>query len=277
MRSAAAAAILRLALVLSACGGGSSKPPKPSKDVSIEVENFGQGIQVSAPQRVEAGVRKVFFTNSANDGEHSAQLVRWDGERAPAAVLRAANAWGEKGKPLPPWIHLAGGFGPAKPSARREATLRLEPGRYLAVDLEAKGKPAYSQFSVVGEPGKDPLPATQASIRAADYSFKATNLKAGSTDVLFANAGKQPHHLVAAPLAKGATLADVRRFARTEKGRPPIDEKKALSTAVLDGKKSATVKLDLQRGKYVLLCFIPDRKGGPPHVAKGMVAVTQVR
>ncbi len=30
-------------------------------------------------------------------------------------------------------------------------------------------------------------------------------------------------------------------------------------------------------GKYSLVCFIEDRKGGPPHVAKGMVGETTVR
>lgn len=37
-------------------------------------------------------------------------------------------------------------------------------------------------------------------------------------------------------------------------------------------------ELDLARkGKYALLCFVSDRKGGPPHVAKGMVAEVTVR
>ena len=33
------------------------------------------------------------------------------------------------------------------------------------------------------------------------------------------------------------------------------------------------VDLDFKKsGKYVALCFIPDRQGGTPHVAKGMVS-----
>ena len=280
MRSAAVATTLALgllALVLSACGGGSSKPPKGSEKLAVEVENFGRQIEVTVPQNVKAGVREITFENRS-DGEHSVQLVRWDGDtRSPAAVLRAANAWGENGKPLPPWIHLAGGFGPLEAGETAEGTVRLEPGRYLAVDIEAEGKPAYSQFSVTGEPDRAPLPPSEATIKAADYSFSATGLKAGENDVVFANSGNEPHMFAAAPLAKGATLADVRRFFRTEKGKPPIDESKTLSSAVLDGKRSETVRLDLQRGKYVLICFVPDRKGGPPHVAKGMISLAEVR
>ena len=36
------------------------------------------------------------------------------------------------------------------------------------------------------------------------------------------------------------------------------------------------VNLDLKKGKYALVCFIPDRQGGPPHVAKGMVSEATV-
>ena len=32
----------------------------------------------------------------------------------------------------------------------------------------------------------------------------------------------------------------------------------------------------LQPGKYALVCFLPDRAGGPPHVAKGMIVEVDV-
>jgi hypothetical protein len=37
-----------------------------------------------------------------------------------------------------------------------------------------------------------------------------------------------------------------------------------------------SVELDLKPGRYVLLCFVPDREGGPPHVAKGMISDAEV-
>ncbi len=48
------------------------------------------------------------------------------------------------------------------------------------------------------------------------------------------------------------------------------------STSVLDGGESLVTDLDLKKGKNVLLCFISDRAGGPPHVAKGMVAEVDI-
>jgi len=31
------------------------------------------------------------------------------------------------------------------------------------------------------------------------------------------------------------------------------------------------ITLDLKAGSYAVICFISDRKGGPPHVARGMI------
>ena len=34
--------------------------------------------------------------------------------------------------------------------------------------------------------------------------------------------------------------------------------------------------LELRQGRYALVCFLSDRKGGPPHVVKGMVTEVDV-
>jgi hypothetical protein len=276
MRPVAVATTLALALVLAACGSSSSQAPKPQTKLFIEIENFGKQVQVTVPEKVEAGVVDASFVNRT-DGEHSAQLVKFDGDRAPADVLRIANAWGQGGKPLPGWLHPAGGFGVLKAGETNEGQFRLEPGKYLAIDLESEGRPVYSQFNVQGKPGDKQPPPGNASIKAAEYSFTATGLKSGPNEVLFDNTGEEPHMLAAAPLRKGATLADVRRFAKKEKGKSPLDDSKAVDLAVLDGGQRQTIRLDLQHGKYALLCFVPDRKGGPPHVAKGMISEAEVR
>ncbi len=74
----------------------------------------------------------------------------------------------------------------------------------------------------------------------------------------------------------GKTEADVKEFVETEKGESPVDESKFFNTAIISGGESAVVDLRLESGDYAFLCFIPDREGGPPHAAKGMVAVVPV-
>jgi len=49
-------------------------------------------------------------------------------------------------------------------------------------------------------------------------------------------------------------------------------------TARIDGGTKQVIELDLDKpGKYALLCFVSDRKGGPPHGAQGMIAEVTVR
>ena len=40
---------------------------------------------------------------------------------------------------------------------------------------------------------------------------------------------------------------------------------------MIDGGTKQVAQLELRKGKYALVCFIADRAGGPPHVAKGML------
>jgi hypothetical protein len=269
-------AIALLAAVAAGCGSSSTGPP-PAKKLRFEIENFGPEVQFSIPKSVNAGVQEAVFQNQS-DSAHSAQLLRYDGQRAPLAVLRAASAWGEHGKALPDWIHLAGGFGRVKAHGASEGAVKLEPGAYVVVDLESQNKPVYGQFNAVpGKADSSPLPAAAAHIKAAEYSFSATGLTHGAHRVSFENVGDQPHMLAAAPIAKGASLADVKRAVKSQKGKPPIDESKAVDLAVIDGHTSQDVQLNLARGKYALICFVPDRKGGPPHVAKGMISAADVR
>jgi hypothetical protein len=80
-----------------------------------------------------------------------------------------------------------------------------------------------------------------------------------------------------APIKRGKTMDDLRKSISTEEGPPPIEEEKTVGTAVLDGGTSQVVDLNLQKGKYAAVCFITDRKGGPPHAAKGMVMEVDIQ
>ena len=53
--------------------------------------------------------------------------------------------------------------------------------------------------------------------------------------------GKEPHYLVGAPLRRGSTLVDARKFFETEgaglSGPPPVDFDNSVDSGVLDGGK----------------------------------------
>jgi hypothetical protein len=248
-------------------GGGGDRTTQPSR-LAIELSGPARSPSFSVPRSVEGGVVRIEFTNSAK-GDHSAQLVRAEQGHTPQEALRAGNAWGQGGKPLPEWAQVAGGIGVTPAGGTGSVTQELPPGRYLVADLESG---ANAEFEVTGTAGRGELPAGGGTIQATEYAFEARGLKAGRNPVLFENAGGEPHFVGAARLKPGKTLADARRFLETEKGESPVDESTGFDTAVIEGGDSQSVELDLEAGTYVMFCFVPDRKGGPPHAAKGMIS-----
>ena len=264
------------ALALAACGdddedkgtSGGTGAAKTMK-VSVSAQNRLTGVT-----SVPAGAVKIDFTNQSRQG-HDLQVIRVDGNQTAQDVLKVI---GREGGPIPPWMHGAGGVGSVEPGQTGTSTQVLRPGRYHVIasaDAEGEGPPPLTAPLEV-RPGESEgsLPSTDARIEAFDYGFRQTGLKSGDNTITFANRGRELHHVVAAPIQPGKTIADVRRFAATQgepSGPPPLDFESGFDTVVLDGGASQTTTIELRPGKYAFLCFIQDRAGGPPHVAKGMI------
>lgn len=233
---------------------------------------------MTGPATVSGGLVEITFTSEVK-GASGAQLIRFDGERSPEEIEAAGVAWGENGKALPDWMFLEGGVDSQGPEPATSVQV-LEPGRYAAVDTDSNQKPspAHAFEVTAGEGGE--LPPTDARIEMKEYAFAAEGLKAGGQKVLVENTGSQPHFIVGAPLAQGATVEDAKTFLESEgkgaEGPPPIDFERSFSTSIMDGGGAQVVDLDLAKGRYVLVCFVPDRAGGAPHVAKGMVSEVTV-
>jgi hypothetical protein len=276
-RAKALAVAAALALAGAGCGsdddnddGGGGEPAQPSR-LAIELSGSPKKPTFDVPDSVEGGVVEIEFTSSVA-GEHSAQIVGARDGHTPQEALQAGAAWGERGRPLPGWVVLAGGTGDVRQGETTTVTQELAPGSYVVADLASN---VSAEFEVTGEAGAGEL-AAEGTITATEYAFESEGLTAGRNAVLFDNAGEEPHLVAAIGIKEGRTFAEARRFFRTEKGEPPIDESRSFSTAVVDGGVKQAVELELEAGKYVLLCFIPDRKGGPPHVAKGMISEATV-
>ena len=252
-------------------GSAAAKPAEASK-LAIELSGSAKKPTFEVPQSVEGGVVEISFTNSAK-GSHSAQLVRAEQGHTPQEALAAGEAWGEKGKGLPDWALTAGGLGDVEPGETATVTQELAPGKYLVADLETG---ANAEFEVTGEAAASELPSDGGTIEATEYEFTASGLKSGGAPILFDNAGGEPHFIAAVGIKPGKTIADVRKFLETEKGEAPVDESRGFSTAVIEGGQSQSIEVDLEAGDYALLCFVPDRAGGPPHAVKGMVSKVTV-
>ncbi|HYP56215.1 MAG TPA: hypothetical protein VEQ41_07960 [Solirubrobacterales bacterium] len=259
------------AAMLAACGDEES-----DQSLTFTLSGDGKAATFTAPESAEPGLAEITLENEG-DKAGDLQLIRVEGDRSPEEVVEGLGK-AMKGQAFPEWFFAAGGTGLVEAGKSVTVTQVLQPGTYYAFDIEGGGPPSPDDavsVEVSGEASEEEISA-DATITAVDYGFESEGLSAGSNEVAFENTGAQPHHIVYVPLKGDATADDAERFFKTEKGKPPFDEKESKSTAVIEGGEAQLVNLDLKKGRYALLCFITDRTGGPPHIAKGMIDEVEV-
>lgn len=261
----ACVAALALAAGLAACGADDAQ------ELSFTITND----KISGPSSADSGEAEVTLTNDG-DSEGELQLIRVEGDHSADEVIKALGG-AQQGKPLPDWFFAGGGIGVVQAGEERTATQVMEPGTYYAFNLEgdipkAEDVPA---IEVSGDESDDSVEA-DATVTAEEYEFKADNLTSGENEIVFENAGDEPHHMLISKIKGDATAKDVESFFKSEKGQPPLEEEGSFDTAVIEGGESQVVDLDLEPGRYAFYCFISDREGGPPHALKGMVSEIDV-
>jgi hypothetical protein len=261
-------------LALAACGDDDND--KSSSKPTVLAVSLDQAGKVTAPASIEGGTVTLRFTNNAKS-HYGLQLIRVAGNQTAAEVVKVVSS---ENAPIPAWVTDGGGIGSVKPGATGATTQKLPAGRWALVPQanEGRSKPQISFLEVKGTGSDAALPTTTAKISAFEYGFKASGLKAGNNPVEFSNDGAQLHHVQAFPLLPGKTVAQAKKFFQSDNpnGRPPVDFENGDGTTVIDGGQKQVTNLDLESGKYVFVCFITDRGGGPPHVAKGMITQVDV-
>ena len=286
--SVAAAAVA----ALTGCGGDDNKGAgsgEAAERVSLEIEATAEGQRkvMTFTSSIEPGLVTMTLTNS-DTVPRSVQLLRIVGDHPIAEVVEVVTGDGEE---IPNWVQDGGGVPAVEPGASASASQVLAPGRYVLLDdEEGEGDNAKNyaelgaagEFTITGERSKAQLPARPATITAEDatdgrkqtYGFRLEGLKAGTNQVHFQNTGAQLHHALFVPLRKSATITEAEKFLRSDRppsGPPPIDFSKIVGTKVIDAGIEQNITLDLDAGRYAVICFISDRDGGEPHVAKGMI------
>jgi hypothetical protein len=268
---------LAAAGVLAACGAEEEKEKGtarvvpagvnlPRLDITVS-EPRPQRFRYRAPKRVRGGLVEIRLRN-AGKIPHKAQLWRVGQGHSVKEALRA-------GRPRPRWLTWAGGTPLTRPKGMGVAVQRLTPGTYYVAGTGGE-KGDVAPLRVTGGGGQR-LRAPSAKLTAFDYSFGFRDLQAGRTALEFVNTGKEPHHAYFAPMRDGRTLREALRFFEGNlPGPPPVDPEQVRETSVLEGGQRQVTRLNLQSGRYAVLCFVSDRAGGPPHTRKGMVKEVEV-
>ena len=269
--------VLATGLVLAACGdddetsssgggGGGSAP----QTITIEATGTAKAPTFKVPAKAKPGAATIEVTNGLKKGDVDGQLAFTTEQHTDEEVVaELQNAM--EGKTVADWFGGGGGPGGAAPGETSKVEQELQEGTYYVLSGEGRPKLPLTKFVVSGETGAA-VEAPAAKISAAEYGFSGEGVKSGET-VLIENTGEEWHHFLASRLAPGKTIADARKFLKTEKGQPPFtDDENGLESTVLDPGFSQVVNIEGKPGKYAFFCFIADKKGGPPHVAKGMVS-----
>lgn len=264
-----------------------SAQPKAVKVLKIKAVEGANGKYSfdSVPDTFKAGNLTVEFSNPGKF-EHDVTILRIDGFHTTAQIMKVIES---EGAPIPSWLHAAGGVGRTRPGGGvSRATMNLGPGQYLflstVIDEKTKKSDAASGMAkfvtVTGGKAKALPGGATASIVAKEYGFEVKGLKAGTNMVMFSSPGKELHHFLMFPILPGKTIQQVlAAFSATEPtGPPPVDFENGQTSAVIENSEGPILtEVTLSAGRYVVICFMTDRVGGPPHVAKGMISEVVVK
>jgi hypothetical protein len=231
------------------------------------------------PAHVPSGATRVSLDNEGDEAHH-AQLLRLDdGENADD--LAAALA--EGGPPAALDVGaFVGGTGLVAPGevSRADAVVDLAPGNYVFLCFVdgPDGRPHVAHgmlrpFTVHRAEEENPLPEADAVVELVDYAFDVPETIEGDAVLEVRNEGRaEPHEMVIARLEGAATADDV--SAAMERGEPVPATPVGGVQALLPGARQH-VQLDLDDGRYVVICAVP-APDGEAHHSKGMIAEVTV-
>jgi plastocyanin len=269
-----------------ASGGDAKTNEIPSVTFGATDDVAAKKFTFDVPSDIKGGAVTVEVDNKGKE-VHDLQFVKASAGHTLDDLLKVVDS---EESPTPEWLATASGVGSTAPGTKNAASVVLEPGKYFYFCTESSGDDPNSishaangmagEVTVGADSGAE-LPETDASITASEYKFDVSGVKAGENTFTFSNAGKQLHHVIAAPIAEGKTLDDVKTAFASEgepSGPPPVDFENFVATAVVGPGQSEVATWNLKPGKYAMFCFMTDyHTPGPPHVAKGMLQELDVK
>ena len=272
---AVVAAGLLLTIGLQACSSDDNKPV--SLTVNASEPSAGQ-YKFDLPATIDGGTVKIDFKNTGKE-QHELQLVHVKDGTTPEQFTK--DVLDSEEAAIPEYLLGAGGVGVINGGQSATTTQKLDAGSYIYFCTVGDGDAQHYKHGMIGtmtvkgDKGKGDLPKADGSIKAREYGFDLSGLKAGTNTVSFENTGKEFHHAFLAPLAPGTTFDQAKAAFNAppdqQTGPPPIQFEKATSLSVLTpGGNLVQSNVNLEKGTYVVLCFITDKAGGPPHFTKGM-------
>lgn len=274
---------IRLFVALTLAGGAmlgcARKPaPPPAAPATATVVNVtASDFSFAAPDTIPAGLTTVKFRNAGKEN-HQAVFIRIDSGKTMADI---ANLMKDPAAKVPAWMSFPLGANTITPGDSGNATGVLTAGNYVLICFVGSpdGTPHASKGMVkplVVTAATGPMaaePTADITITAKDYTWDVSGpITAGTHTFRVENAGPQVHEVQIFQLASGKTAKDLQAWVTGGmKGEPPAKEVGGYVGPMPVAGEHGFFTTTLAAGKYVFICFVPDRTDAKPHVAHGMM------
>ncbi|MEP7152409.1 MAG: hypothetical protein ABI856_11915 [Nitrospira sp.] len=244
--------------------------PAQAQVVSFSAEEYA----FNGPEEVETGWQMVRLINHGHD-VHQVQFL---GLPPGKTVDDVKQALAGRLPRLPNWLRRHGGVNSVAPGHEASVVIHLDPGKYVLLCgiPDATGRPHAMQGMVrslqVSGPGSRVVapPQSHKTVSLKDFSFSLSEpLQVDDHILRLFNEGTQAHEMVVIRLAEGASTQDFLTSYRPGGARNPAGAEVGGMTGIDPGRE-AYVHLDMQLGRYGLICFLADPVSGTSHVVHGM-------
>jgi uncharacterized cupredoxin-like copper-binding protein len=228
-----------------------------------------------APDSIPSGTTSLRLENAGKEVHHL-WLVQLKNGRTYDQFVKAMDSWSSA--TMPDWVVDVGGPNDVSPGLTASAILTLDPGHYVLVCYvpAVDGRPhvmhgMLKQLTVTTGRAEATEPTADIVVRTTDYAYEFSKpITPGTHTIRIENAAPQSHEIVIGRLAPGKTAAQALTWLNAgQHGPAPVIAIGGASG--LSNGRHQTITMPFEPGRYVLLCFIPDKKDGKPHTAHGMV------
>lgn len=264
-----------VAMALGACNKKPAPAAQPAQTEPTVVTVTATDFAFAAPDTLPAGLVTMRLVDAGKE-VHQVVVMRLDSGKTMAdlsTMMTNPNA------PIPAWLAFPIGVSVIAPGDSGNATALLTPGHYAMACFVSSpdGKSHVEKgmvrpFEVIASASAAaPEPASDVTITEKDYDFViSAPITAGTHTIRVENAGPQLHEVAISMLAPGKTAADLQAYVLGGmKGPPPGKPIGGVTGPDVGGHETFTATF--APGNYVLMCLVPDKTDGKPHVMHGMV------